>query len=124
MEIKVGTLACISHEFKDVLGNKPGTIGVCYEVYKIRERGTARPGYAFIFPNGSYNSFSLDNVREMLCVIGDTNFRYRFLSFMELENNFRAGQFDWLKQLPVLSYSETIPGIKLSELFGRLEFEF
>lgn len=72
------------------LGNKPGTIGVCYETYDI---GWG-PGISVIFPNGEYDGFSQEEQKGFLEFVEDTNFSYNFQNVMTLSRDFDKGVFD------------------------------
>lgn len=88
MELKTG-----------VLGNPPGTEGVCYEVYQIGEH----TGYSFIFPNGSFDGFSVADVKLFFDTSSDSFVPelhlYKFKNVIKLAEDFRNGKFDiaWKK---------------------------
>jgi hypothetical protein len=77
------------------LGNPEGTLGVCYEVYRLGDFSTSRTGehegFSFIFQNGNYDGFSRDEVDMFLEHVA-TDFSvtdYRFINVMKLSEDFK-----------------------------------
>jgi hypothetical protein len=77
------------------LGNPVGAIGVCYDVYEETELCT--PGASYIFPNGEYDGFSMedekmffDDAWEGFCTAVQT---YQFSNVRKLSIDFNAGVF-------------------------------
>lgn len=90
MEYKVGTIIRLK---MPCLENQPGTLGVCYEHYKIGKH----EGWSFIFPNGMYDGFSNDDI-DMICQYEgfDENIsKYQFTNVGQLKKDFDAGKFDF-----------------------------
>jgi hypothetical protein len=73
------------------LGNSVGTLGVCYEEYRIE----AHRGASFIFVNGNYDGFSMEEQMEFLeYVRNESGMRkYKFQNVMMLAEDFRHGMF-------------------------------
>lgn len=72
--------------------NEPGTPALCYEEYEIGNR----PGWQFIFPNGSYCGFepeamAVSNARYVVTI--PTLREYQFTNVFVLVRDFRAGVF-------------------------------
>ena len=84
--LKVGTVVCLKQELLD---NKQGSIGICYEDYKT--------GSSFIFENGNYDGFSLEEQISLLKPIGnDENAsKYVFENVIKLSNDFKEGKFNF-----------------------------
>ena len=90
MNIQVGTKVKLS---TSCLGNKIGTVGVCYETYNLGEHS----GSSFIFENGNYDGFSedeapffVDTTYEGFC---EETSIYNFTNVIKLSNDFDAGFF-------------------------------
>ena len=76
---------------KDCLGNKVGTIGICYEEYNIG----FGPGESYIFENGSYDGFSIEEKADILEVVGAVAIlRDPVENVMKLSELYRNGRFD------------------------------
>ena len=75
-----------------MLGNLVGTLGICYEEYNI---GLNHAGSSFIFQNGSYDGFSLEEQVEFLeNVAHDSSMEnYNFTNAMRLVTDFSKGLF-------------------------------
>jgi hypothetical protein len=86
--IKIGTTVKLK---VDCLGNKPGTLGVCYEIYNI-----GHVGYSIIFENGDYDGFSESDIELFLDVVGfdEKISNYNFQNVMKVSNDFNNGYFD------------------------------
>ena len=84
----VGTIVTIKTKV-DLLGNKPGTLGLCYAAY-----GT---GSSFIFENGNYDGFSIEEQDMMLDYVGEDDeiARYEFQNVMKVSADFSKGVFDF-----------------------------
>jgi len=85
MSVPVGTIVKLK---KECLGNKPGTIGVCFNDYDT--------GSQFIFENGEYDGFSDEEIKLFLDII-DFSYEletYDFISVMYLADDFKKGVFD------------------------------
>lgn len=77
------------------LGNKPGTLGVCFNEYS--------DGSQCIFKNGEYDGFSImpygelekSELEEFLEVVGfdDEISNYKFKNVMQVSQDFRKGLF-------------------------------
>ena len=87
--MKTGTIIKLN---TNCLGNKPGTIGVCYEEYNIGEPGAG----SVIFENGNYDGFSPSEQKDFLEVIGfDNNIsNYKFTNVIQLSRDFENGKFN------------------------------
>lgn len=89
--ISVGTTMQLK---TNVLGNAPGDIGVCYEVYELG----GRRGWSFIFPNGEYDGFSPDDIERCFALnrVGRVHelANYEFDNVIKLNEDFRNGVFD------------------------------
>lgn len=72
-----------------VLDNKKFTIGVCYETYGSN-------GASFIFENGEYDGFSLQEQHEFLHEVDYSEILqgYRFKSVLQLNTDWNSGVFD------------------------------
>ena len=69
-----------------------GERGVCYEVYELG----GRPGWSFIFEQGSYDGFSPDDVDLILEVTGEVCQEvvgYQFKNVGRLCEDFQQGRF-------------------------------
>ena len=88
---KVGSIATL---LVPCLGNKIGTRGVCYELYTLGNYS----GASFIFENGNYDGFSVEEQKEFLLKDKDTTFSYNFKSVMQLSQDFDRGLFNPLFQ--------------------------
>lgn len=75
-----------------MLDNPAGTLGICYEEYNI---GNDHPGSSFIFENGSYDGFSLEEQVEFLeNAAHDASLEnYIFTNVGQLISDFRNGLF-------------------------------
>ena len=95
-EVKVGTVVKLK---LNMMNNKPGTLGVCYEKYNIGDR----EGQSFIFKNGNYDGFSDDEVWKYLDRVGFCRSvsDFVFLNVTALSKVFNAGYFE-----PVFSNDE------------------
>ena len=73
------------------LGNEPGTLGVCYEDYYIGHEGSS-----FIFKNGNYDGFDLEEQKLFLEKVGLSIelSDYQFTNVMKLSQDFDRGIFD------------------------------
>jgi len=80
-----------------MLGNKPGTFGVCYEGYQLGKHF----GSSFIFENGKYDGFSPDEQDEYLELIGQFAglLKYRFTNVIQLSADFGAVDSPFKKAL-------------------------
>lgn len=89
MDIKVGTVFKLKVW---CLGNAPGTVGVCYEVYTLGNR----LGYGVIFPTGDYDGFSPDDVERFLDIVGFSPgiASYTFTNVMQLGRDHAFGVFN------------------------------
>lgn len=104
-KIKVGTIKILKAQ---CLQNPPGTKGVCYWVYG----NDKHQGYGFIFPNGNYDGFGVEQ-NKISTTAGGTDYddidsffeegeagydlrvsRYRFTNSVILSQDFRNGIFD------------------------------
>lgn len=74
------------------MGNDAGTRGICYEVYLLDEFGSS-----FIFENGEYCGFSIEEQKDFLKVIKQVTFTYKFTNVMQLSADFKVGVFDVMK---------------------------
>ena len=92
---KVGDLYVLT---RHGLGNPAGTLGVCYEVYKL----DGCPGYSFIFANGGYDGFSPSEVNMFLIRIGrdESVADYEFTNVMKLTEDFDNGRLGVVSQGP------------------------
>ena len=73
---------------KDLLGNKAGTVGVCYNTYQIGNH----QGSGFIFENGNHDGFSPDEQLEFLRLVGQSAeiAEYQFTNVIQLSADFGA----------------------------------
>ena len=88
--MQVGTIIKIH---TPCLDNPAGTLGVCYEVYTIGSDA----GFSFIFENGNYDGFSIDDMEIFrvepigICIeVSD----YQFQNVMRLSEDFESGLFE------------------------------
>lgn len=76
------------------LGNTPRTRGICYHEYKLNSLF----GYAFIFPNGRYDGFSKEEVRQFFNIsswqMHGSIQDYQFQNVSTLIDDFNAGYFN------------------------------
>lgn len=87
-------VGCSFNLYARILGNHAGTRGVCYQEYNLN----GRPGYSFIFPNGRYDGFSTEEVRQFFHIsswkmhasIQD----YQFQNVSTLIDDFNDGHFN------------------------------
>lgn len=88
-EIQVGQIYILKNV--TCLDNPPGTKCVCYEVYRLGNRG----GASFIFENGKYDGFSEDEIAEFLELIGFCKevAGYQFSNVMQLRIDCNNGVF-------------------------------
>ena len=86
----VGTIVKLKRECLD---NPQNTKGICYEVY---DRGHEEKGASFIFENGKYDGFSLEEQKEILIPVGISEdlINYKFENSESVNNDFRNGLFD------------------------------
>jgi hypothetical protein len=72
----------------NMLGNKEGTVGVCYEVYDTASA-------SFIFENGNYDGFTMSEQEEYLQPAGHCSevSGYVFESVIRLSKDFYSGKF-------------------------------
>jgi hypothetical protein len=75
-----------------MLGNPVGTLGVAYESYNIGVPGAL----SFIFENGNYDGFSLDEQIQFLEEVGFDSIvaSYQFRCVVRLMTDFRNGVFN------------------------------
>ena len=101
--MKVGSIVKTKLE---ILGNPEGSIGVCYEEYKLG----VLDGHSFIFENGEYDGFSKGEQEEMLEEIGESRSiqAYVFEKVMKLSDDFKAGMFDCVFKEEVVIKEEDI----------------
>lgn len=89
----VGTVVTIKTP-GGLLDNPKGTVGVCYENYET--------GSSFIFENGNYDGFSIDEQASMLDYVGidEDNTSYQFKNVIKVSDDFRKGlwKFESLKE--------------------------
>jgi hypothetical protein len=85
--VKVGTLVKLKCE---CLGNPPGTVGVCYEEYDLG----GDHGSSFIFENGNYDGFSIEDQRLFLERIGHYPLTYVFTNVMKLSEDYNNKVFE------------------------------
>ena len=82
-----------------VLGNGIGTLGVCYENYTLGGIGTPqqREGASFIFENGYYDGFSLNEQNFMLRKVGfnEALAGYKFANVIILTHDYNSNYFDF-----------------------------
>ena len=80
---KVGSLYSVK---MPCLGNPEGTLGVCYETYNL----SGCIGFSFIFQNGRYDGFSIEEVKFFLEFQGfdDSVSEYTFTNVMQLSQDF------------------------------------
>jgi len=94
--VRVGTTM---HLNRECLGNPAGTVGVCYEVYRVGDRC----GASFIFQNGNNDGFSEDEVEQFLDAdaFAPDIAGYEFSNVNNLRRDFLAGLFKsvWPPQL-------------------------
>ena len=109
--MKTGTIVRLKC---NILNNKPGTYGVCYEVY-----GT---GASFIFENGEYDGFSNDDQMSMLNVVGFSQHvsEYKFTNVIKLSTDFKKDHFDfgYIKSFHLSESNESISASYVKD--GRL----
>jgi hypothetical protein len=96
----VGTVVAIKEAGAGLFGLKPGALGVCYEDY-----GT---GSSFIFENGDYDGFNVEEQEIILDYVGmDNTTPYEFKNVMKLSADFRdslkTGRFDFNRIRTVLN---------------------
>ena len=86
--MQVGTVVTLKVH---CLGNRAGSLGVCYEKYVIG----GLEGHSFIFQNGDYDGFSPDEVVELLDVVGMiySCAGYQFKNVIQLSRDFKNGVF-------------------------------
>lgn len=112
MVAKVGTIVKIA--VPEMLGNKEGVIGVCYELYPgIGRNGEVDgTGGSFIFANGSYDGFSWQDQERYLEEYGITEdpdlLSYEFTNVMKLSDDFRNGLFDSVFKEKVFRLNEGV----------------
>lgn len=84
----VGTIVSIKTP-GDLLGNAPGSVGICYDEYE--------GGSSFIFENGNYDGFSTSEQDMMLNYVGEDDelSHYEFKNVMKVSDDFRQGVFDF-----------------------------
>lgn len=93
--LEVGDVVTLS---TSVLGNKPGTRGVVYDVYEDFDDQTKR-GASIIFENGNYDGFSYEDQQIMLNE-EDVKYipfwvrDYKFINVMKVSEDFRNGFWD------------------------------
>ncbi len=89
--MKVGTI--VTNRFP-LLGNPAGTRGVAYWQYQIL--GDKEPGLQFIFSNGEYDGFSVEEQENMLEEIGFSEALsiYKFSNVIQLSKDYEAGYFN------------------------------
>lgn len=69
------------------MGNKKGSIGICYDRYKA--------GICVIFKNSEYCGFSLSEIDMFFETLTyDTNMTYNFTNNIQLNRDFENGYFD------------------------------
>ncbi len=76
-----------------ILGNEPGTLGVCYQEYEGED--PPRKSYGIIFANGRYDGFSpleQDAMVEEIAVDIPLS-EYSFTNVMRLHNDWVSGIF-------------------------------
>jgi len=89
--MKVGSVVTLRVE---CLGNKAGTVGVCYETYGSNFGYSLRePGCSFIFANGRYDGFSPDEQKHFLIHQYDSDLKYNFTNVMQLITDFDKDVF-------------------------------
>jgi len=69
-----------------MLGEKYGSIGVCYEEY-------GSGGCSFIFTEGGYDGFSVEDQNDFLKKIGFLELNYNFKNVIRLTEDWRCGYF-------------------------------
>ena len=95
MELKVGDVVTTRLE---VLGCKPGTRGVVYEIYPDFDI-PGKMGASVIFENGEYDGFSIRDQelflnKESVKYIPFFIREYRFTNVMKLSQDFKNGYWD------------------------------
>jgi len=92
--MKVGDVV---HNTIEVLGNKPGTRGVIYEIYSDFD-DSKQVGISVIFENGEYDGFSKED-QKIFLEKEDVNIpldikEYKFTNVMKLSQDFNKGFWD------------------------------
>lgn len=87
--LPIGTIVELKIE---CLGNPIGTRGICYEVYRLD-----KPGSSFIFENGNYCGFSIDEQDQFFRVIKEGHLDYSFTNVIQLSKDFNIGVFDVMR---------------------------
>lgn len=88
--MKTGTVVKLK---VNCLGNKPGTIGVCYEEYNLGEPGAG----SVIFENGNYDGFSPDEQKDFFDDYRGFDYdvaNYQFTNVIKLSRDFDNRIFD------------------------------
>lgn len=76
------------------MDNRPGTVGICYDVYNL----SGDEGYAIIFPNGEYCGFAKDELNffeDYSIGFSKKASTYTFKNVMQLCRDFKGGFFDF-----------------------------
>jgi len=87
--LRVGTIVRLNNGLNNTWGGGKNSTGICYEVYTIGHT----IGYSFIFENGDNSGFSVEEIQELLIIIGNSNIKYTFKSVIILTNDYRKGIF-------------------------------
>jgi len=75
-----------------LLGNLPGTLGVCFHVYNLGKG----PAGQYIFENGEYDGFSPSEQEKYLEWVGDCEElkNYKFTNVIRVSRDYQAGIFN------------------------------